>query len=678
MKKYIIILTILMVFILTGCSKSENPNVALNKIVASLSKSDYSNLYNVLSESSKKKVSKETFIKEYKDSYSALEVNSILVKASLPKKIKVDENGNIKVALQISINTIIGKRNFIYDATLRKEKVNKQTSYYLDWNESMILPELEEGDTIKVDAPSSLKAIRGKITDRNGVALATNGNSSTIGFEPRRITGDKNVTIAAAANLLGISADSINKLLSATWVKEDSFVPLQTLSISDTRISKLLALPGIEKRQNDSRVYPFSEVCAQLTGYVGTVTDTEYEKHKSEGYTKTDIIGKNGLEFTYEKRLRGVSGVSIYTVDAKGTKKKPIGDKAAINGEDIKLTIDIQLEKAAYAQLSNEAGNCAIINPLTGEVLALVSTPSYDPNLFVLGMSDSQWKALNSDPKKPLINRFANTYAPGSTFKFITAAIGLKTGKLTQGTVKNINGLNWQGNSSWGTYNVTRVDDTKGKDENLTDAFIYSDNIYFAQTALAITKDTFLEEAKKFGIGEKLNFPMSITTSQLVDKDGFKNDIQLADSGYGQGKVQISTLQLALIYSSLVNGGDIYNPLLETKDYTGAPKVSYPKVLSPDIIEAMKTDLLAVVDNPSGTGHSAQIPGMRIAGKTGTAEIKLSQDDKTGTENGWFAAVNIDNPKFLTVMMVEDVKAKGGSAFVASKVKDILKLYGNK
>lgn len=332
----------------------------------------------------------------------------------------------------------------------------------------------------------------------------------------------------------------------------------------------------------------------------------------------------------------------------------------------MKLTIDAELQKEIYEQIKQEAGTAAAIHPKTGDILALVSTPAYDPNDFVLGMSTTQWNKLNNDPQKPLLNRFAHGYAPGSTFKPITGAIGLDTGAITTQEERSITGLHWQKDSSWGNYEVTRVSDYKSP-VNLRKALVYSDNIYFAQTALAIGEEPFLQQATEFGFGEAIPIPFPVEKSKLTNAE-MRNDIQLADSGYGQGEVTMTPLHLALVYSAYVNDGSmVYPSLIQGEQHEPFWKQN---VMTKESAQIIGQDLLQVMEDPRGTGRGARVFGHQLAGKTGTAELKQKKGE-LGRENGWYAAFNVDDPRLLLVMMVEDVRGRGGSHALDSKVKRI-------
>lgn len=247
---------------------------------------------------------------------------------------------------------------------------------------------------------------------------------------------------------------------------------------------------------------------------------------------------------------------------------------------------------------------------------------------------------------------------------------GLTTGKINKDEDFGTSGRAWQKDSSWGTYNITTLATYSGK-ANLANALIYSDNIYFAKAALKIGKDTLSKELNKIGFNRGIEFPQGMTASRYGDT--FESEIQLADTGYGQGKVLVNPLHIASVYSSFVNDGNMIKPYIEYKA-NSAPEYYIENAFSKEAANTIKEDLIQVVENPGGTAYSARIDGVKIAGKTGTAEIKASQDDTTGTEIGWFNAFTTDesnNKQFLIISMVEDVKNRGGSHYLLPKVKAV-------
>jgi penicillin-binding protein len=261
--------------------------------------------------------------------------------------------------------------------------------------------------------------------------------------------------------------------------------------------------------------------------------------------------------------------------------------------------------------------------------------------------------------------RFNKTYSPGSTLKPLTAAIGLKTGATNPDEKMNIVGKTWA-KENWGGKTITRVS-TKLSQVDLLDAMMTSDNIYFARTALAIGREQFQQGLEAFGFGEDVPFAFPTNTSTITN-DGFTSEGLLADSGYGQGEIQMSPIHLSSAYSAFVNNGSMIKPYLEMKD-TASPEFWKDGVISPEHTSILLHTLSEVVNNPQGTGYDPVIPGISIAGKTGTAELKATKESQ-GEENGWFVAMNTEG-NLLVTMMIENVKERTGSHYVVPKVKQL-------
>ncbi|MFV9509713.1 penicillin-binding transpeptidase domain-containing protein [Tepidibacillus sp. LV47] len=677
MKKRLLLFS-LFVFLMiafVGCGEKTKPEDRFQAFIKSWEKQDFANMYDLTSQSTQQKIKKEEFIRRYQTIYGkkGIEVSQLEVDFQPSKEEVKPDIGEIRFSYSVKMNTLAGPYEFTGKAKLVKEKRENEENWFVVWEPSMILAGMKEGD--KVGA-RIIPAKRGEILDRNGIGLAINDTAITIGIVPEKL-GTNEETKAKIAKLLDITVDQINKELEQSGVKPNQFVPIKTLTKDQkAKIDHLTKIEGVTSQEVPIRYYPYKEITAHLIGYIGKISAEELNDLQEKGYSKTDLIGKSGLEKIFEDKLKGKNGGEIYIVDGKTKAKKIIAKLDPIDGENIQLTIDINLQKAIYEQFQKDSGTAVAIHPKTGEVLALVNSPSFNPNDFVIGMSESQWNVLKEDPKKPLLNRFAQTYIPGSVFKPITAAIGLKTGIIQPDQTKNIKGLTWQKDQSWGDYFIKRVTDP-GKPINLKDALIFSDNIYFAQTALEIGGDRFLIEAKNFGFLESLPFSFPIARSKLVAKDNFQNEIQLADTGYGQGEVTMNPLHLAIAYTPFLNDGDLLKPTL-IKGETQT-KIWKDNLIPKEVANTIFQDLIQVVENPKGTAYQPRVSGIKIAGKTGTAEIKGKQEE-TGTENGWFVAVNTDNPRLLIVMMIEDVANRGGSHYVVPKVKKIFQhkeLYPN-
>ncbi|MDE6829457.1 MAG: penicillin-binding transpeptidase domain-containing protein, partial [Lachnospiraceae bacterium] len=300
---------------------------------------------------------------------------------------------------------------------------------------------------------------------------------------------------------------------------------------------------------------------------------------------------------------------------------------------------------------------------------------SYDSNDFIRGMSTEQWNGLNEDEKQPMYNRFRQTWCPGSSFKPVIASIGLKTGTIDPGEDFGNEGLSWQKDASWGSYHVTTLH--AYEPVIMKNALIYSDNIYFAKAALKIGADTLMHSLDELEFNQEIPFDIVMSKSQYSNEGKIESEIQLADSGYGQGQILVNPLHLASIYTSFVNNGDVIKPYLRyQEDAQGEVWIS--QAFDPDIAAQVTEGMRGVVNDPNGTGYAAHRDDIALVGKTGTAEIKDSVEDTEGTEIGWFA-VFTENPEaekpILIVSMVENVKGLGGSGYVVNKDKAVLDGY---
>ncbi|HCD42588.1 MAG TPA: hypothetical protein DEQ64_02390 [Lachnoclostridium sp.] len=664
-----------------GASR-KTPDALFLEYMECLSKADYKAMYGLLDDQSHLNISEEDFITRHKNIYEGIEGSGITAQIRQVE----EKDGVAAVSYNMSLDSTAGEINFSNQVTFRKEK---KKGYQMVWNDSVIFPELGRSDKVRV---STDKAKRGSVFDRNGLLLAGKGTASSVGLVPGKMSGDSAGDLETLGNLLGMSADAIGKKLSAKWVKEDSFVPLKTIKkVDELNLGsmeprednvknkefqdELLTVPGVLITDTEVRYYPLGESGAHLVGYVQNVTAEDLEKHPDEDYLSDSVIGRSGMEALYEKELKGTNGRTITITDSGGTVKKTLAAKPRVDGTDITLTIDSTLQAEIYQTFKEDKSCTVAMNPFTGEVLALVSTPSYDDNDFILGMSEEKWASLNDDERKPMFNRFRQRFAPGSSFKPITGAIGLTTGAIDPNEDFGREGLSWRKDESWGNYYVTTLHDYSPA--ILENAFIYSDNIYFAKAALKIGYDDFMSGLDKLGFNQEIPFDISVTKSQYSNTERIETEVQLADSGYGQGQMLVNPIHLASLYTMFANQGNVIKPYLQYKAEP-EPEVWLPGACSPEIADRIRTALSKVISSEHGTGHAANRNDMELAGKTGTAEIKASKDDRTGTELGWFAVFttdpNLETP-ILLISMAEDVKDRGGSGYVVRKDKAILNSY---
>lgn len=662
------------VFFLIRKNSWESPEELLLTYMDHVSHQEYEEMYAMLDVESSGNISQEEFTERNSAIYEGIEMQNM--------KIEITEYNEKRhtVTYQTTFDTAAGSMNFESKALFLKG----EKGYELVWNDSLILPGLERADKVRV---SRTEAERGEIVDRNGRLLAGKGTASSVGIVPGKLE-DRTSAVQTMAELLDMEPEAIEKKLTASWVKEDTFVPVKTIAKVDERDllalepdedvmkekerqDQLLAIPGVMITNTEVRVYPFKEAAAHLVGYVQNVTAEDLEEHAGEGYTANSVIGRSGMESLYEKELKGQDGCRIYTEDAEGNEKAELVNTPVQNGETIQLTIDAELQNALYEEFKEDKSCSVAMHPETGEVLALVSTPSYDTNDFILGMSTEKWDALNGDENTPLLNRFRQTWCPGSSLKPVIAGIGLETGAIDPSEDYGSEGLSWQKDSSWGSYFVTTLHEAAPA--TLENALLYSDNIYFAKAALRIGAENLETSLSQLGFGEEVPFPIKMTESQYTNAEGLETEIQLADSGYGQGQMLVNPLHMACLYSAFCNEGNMIQPYLLCQD--GVETEYWIKnAFSADTARQVLEGLKKVVNDENGTGYAAHRGDMVLAGKTGTAEIKASQDDTSGTELGWFAVFTTEKTAspILLVTMTEDVKGRGGSGYVVEKDKKIL------
>ena len=652
-----------------------SPEELLVEYMSHIPEQEYEEMYAMLNIEASRNISQDDFVKRNSAIYEGIEVDNMEIEVTA-----YDEERKA-VTYQTSFDTVAGNISFENEAIFQKD----EDGYELVWDDSLIFPELGSTDKVKI---STTQANRGDILDRNGRVLAGKGVASSVGIVPGKLE-DRDESIQQIAELLEIEPEVIEKKLSAKWVKEDSFVPIKTIPKvaeielmkiepdeevlkENERQKKLLEIPGVMISDTEVREYPLGEAAAHLVGYVQSVTAEDLENHAGEGYTANSVMGKSGMEGLFEKELKGQNGSSIYIVDSAGNKKAELASIFVQDGKDIQLTIDADLQRSLYAQFKEDKSCSVAMNPYTGEVLALVSTPSYDNNDFIMGLSNEQWTALNEDENKPMYNRFRQVWCPGSTFKPIIAAIGLESEAIDPMEDYGNEGLSWQKDSSWGSYCVTTLHTYEPV--ILENALIYSDNIYFAKAALKIGTEEMESSLTELGFNEEIPFDIKMAKSQYSNTENIETEIQLADSGYGQGQVLVNPLHMACIYSAFCNEGNIIKPYLV---YQAEATVTFwmPRAFSKETANQVLEGTKKVVNDSHGTGHAAHRDDIVLAGKTGTAEIKASKDDTSGTELGWFAIYSteetVEHP-ILIISMVEDVKGRGGSGYVVKKDSAVL------
>jgi cell division protein ftsI/penicillin-binding protein 2 len=623
----LVVVAIIMIY-----SNFSSPARVIRAFYKNVNNHKYEELYNLVETD----MSKEEFTNKMKSVYDGMEVSSAWVTISI--NLKNSDVVNLKYVT--NLNTVAGKLTFSNKSTL--VKVNGK--YKIKWDNSFLYPKLKNNQKIRV---STLKAKRGAIYDRNKNILAKDAKAYSIGIVAGKIKSDDD--LRAISKLLNITYKDIKAELAKPYVVDGTFVHLKNIDREQQELkTALLKIPAVKIIDYDIREYPYNEKLSTLLGFV------------------QNDDGKSGLELTFNSQLKGLNGCEIY-VDDDGINVDTILKKDRVNGKNIDLTIDVKLQELIYEKFKDAESATVAMDYTTGEILALVSTPSYETNKISLGISDNEWNEIVNNKKKPLFTRFLSKYTPGSTMKPIVAAIGLDTDSFTDTENFGKSVKTWQKDSSWKDFYVTTLEVYNGE-SNLEKALINSDNVYFAKAALKIGKNLFKQELDRYGFNKPLNFEQNTDISVYGNID---SEAKLAVSGFGQGEMEVNPIFMAKIYSAFANNGKAVTPYILQKEGNDQNTVNSVNLIKPLTANKIKNDLKKVIDE--GTGKLAKIDGKNLYGKTGTAEIKMTKDDKSGEEIGWFNV--FDDNKLLIVNMVENAKKLNGSKFSVKNLREVFDKY---
>ncbi|MCW3795195.1 penicillin-binding transpeptidase domain-containing protein [Paenibacillus sp. LS1] len=653
------------------------PQTTVNQYIEHLQKKEFDQLYTLMTPASLQDsgMNKEQFVEKYNVIYSGMEV--FTVKAEV-KPVDVAETASddgktaaenkdadtYEVDYDLQLTTFLGEVSETHTLKLvRQELEDGSKNWQINWQPSLILTDMIKGNKVRV---RTLFPDRGNIVDRDGLPLATRGTMNEWGIVPEKLGDNPDQMIARIASHYQVSEDAIHKALAQTWVKPEYFVPIASTEEFDVPAS----LSGVTLQSKEIRYYPLGEAAAHLIGYVRKATKEDLDKDTEGYYRAEDWIGKSGLEQSMEKQLRGERGGLIEITDEAGNSRSELIRKDAVDGQDVQLTISSKQQKQLYQTLSSggDAGAMVLMNPTDGNLLALVSAPSYNPNKMVTGLSQAEWDAYSANEKLPFINRVTTRYAPGSTFKAITAAAGLMEKVTTAEKTHDISGLQWRKDDSWGGYYVKRVKSLSPV--NMVDALVYSDNIYFAMEAIEMGSAKFIDGIQKFGFGDNFGLDeLYLKPSQYANEANLdlSSEVLLADTSYGQGEMLMSPIHLASSFTPFINEGKLVKPVL----IEGKESIDPEVIITPEAANTVKDALGEVVSRQGGTAHTLNsIPG-GLAGKTGTAELKAKKGEK-GQENGFFVVFDTDSPTFLLSAVIEEVNGRGGSHYVVDKLKPFL------
>lgn len=547
----------------------------------------------------------------------------------------------------------------------------------------------------------SIKAPRGYILDRNGVVLVRNRPSYQISLLPYQLTSRDTVF----NRLLGIVDSAGNRLLDSAslhflfergrWQRFRPQRIIEDASLAQVSVIEEHAneLRGIETLVEARRDYPFGTLAAHVFGYTSEVSEEQLAKPEFSDYTYGDRIGKKGLEQQYEKEFRGENGTKFIEVNAYG---KEIGliegmaHRKAVPGHHLLTTVDFRLQKVAEEAFPDSIkGAVVVLNPQNGEIYAMVSSPRLDPNIFSLEKKElaKEWASVALDSTQPLNNRaIMGTYPPASVYKFMTASAGLEYGVIDQYTRYKPCFGGFQFGSRY-----QRCWKPEGHGSmTVVDALRESCDTYFYQAGLDIDMARINEVSRRFGLGDTLGIDLpgekrGLLMDSVIYTRRFKRlgwqwaRGQILNLSIGQGQL-VTPLQQAAMFGSLASGKGLYRPhfMKEIRSYDGKPLKRYkPFKIGPAKLKGENHQIILqamdeVVNSPRGTGKRAAVPGIRVGGKTGSAENP--QGEKT---HAWFAAAApLENPTIAIAVVMEN--AGGGGAMAAPIAGKILRTYFHK
>jgi len=683
---FLLIVIILSTLLLSSCKQDKVPPI--EKIVNYMAEREYVRIYGYLSNESKQSITIDEFSTRFENIYAEMYINKM---QSSITDYKIDDN-LCTVWYDITFDTSkFGAITMSYE----QQFIEENGDWKLIYSPSLIVPDLGENEKVYI---SDIEPKRGEIFDVNGNLLAKNDYAITVYVNVDKVS-DGDALIRTAAPLLGVTEkyikdkiqsfyDRLNKDENSeedeeenNYQSEAEIVTLKSFSPHEGLPSyikdQLLQIDGIgidTSIYTKIRTYPYGQMLSHTLGYMGVISYEESILPENINLPPEVMVGKTGLEKSYELELRGTYGYRLDVVNEQGRVVATPVYKPAVDGKDIWISIDaetqIQTEMLLMEYLTDEmAGAVVALDPTTGQIVSTASYPTYDPNSFTFGISNQQWEELtNEESNNPLYNRATiGLYPPGSTFKPFTAAVAMDTNTLSYDFAikEHISDNKWTPpNSGWVYPPITRVMATPGL-LNMRNALIYSDNIYFAYAALKVGEEQFHSELERIGFNEVITTDITLGRPRITNEGEFGKMNLLADTGYGQGELLISPLQMASMFGVFANDGDIMKPYIVEKmyvdegedyqqTYSSTPIVWKDDVFTEYVIAKLGNVLRDVVD--FGTAEAVSIDGINVYGKTGTAEIG---NDKS-REIAWFIGY-VYYPEPLLVCVTLEVPAGEGA-----------------
>ena len=663
-----------------------DPEGAARTFLEAWEKSDYAAMYSLLSPLSQDAIGLSDFQARYEAAAHAATLQQ--VEAQILNVFK--SGAKAQVSYTVTFQTAL-----VGDLTRQTEMqlLYDQGRWMISWTDRMILPELQGGNTLVMRYS---RPARANIYDRNGLGLAVQGQGKivTVGVQPDQIT-DEPTVLAALSSLLGLQPGAIKEKYAS--LPADWYVPLGEVSAADAQAgyAALSTLSGVFLSSSNTRDYPFGGVAPHVVGYLSAISAEKLAEYERKGYSGDERVGAAGLEAWGEPYLAGVRGGRLEAVSPSG-QVFGLAESQAQPAQAIYTTLDRPLQIAVQEALGQFKGAAVVLNPDTGEVLAVASNPVFDPNVFELtGQDNPALSAILNDPGKPLLNRVAQgQYPPGSVFKVPMMGAALLSGLYTRSTSYTCTGkwdLLGPGAVKY-DWTVTYGAPPHGKID-LVQALAFSCDPYFYTVAYNLYQynpEYMSQVARQFGLGEFTQIGQAAEAKGLIPDPAWKlraygepwTPGDSVNMGIGQGYVLVTPLQIAQMMAAVRNGGVLYRPQLvrHIAPPGGAPTYQFEPVVngrlpvSAEQLALIQEGLRAVTTLPGGTARfvfpNFEIP---VAGKTGTAEDPASG----GGPHAWFAgyteADRADKPDIVVVVLVENIGE--GSEFAAPIFRRIVEVY---
>jgi len=519
-----------------------------------------------------------------------------------------------------------------------------------------------------------IPAPRGLIRDRNGVVLADNRPSFDLLANPMEIE-HRDRLLGQLSKILRIPEEQLAARLDL--FRERPFEPVRLAADIGIAAATVLKekgpeLAGVEVRVSPVRHYPYGPAAVHLLGYVGQISPAELARLKDLGYRAQDDIGKMGVEEAYDGYLRGRSGVEQVQVNARLFRDRVLSRKDPVAGDDLFLTVDIRAQLILNDLLAGWKGAAVLLDPSTGDVLALVSHPSFDPNRLTRPVRRADAEEVFSRPDAPLLNRaLAGEYPPGSPFKLVVALAGLESGIAGGETVYDCPGIFVLGRSSFRCWRLEGHGPL-----NLQEAIKHSCNVYFYHLGLELGIDRIEEMGRRLGLGERSGIEIrgegaGLLPGRLWKRERFERSWYPGDTvniSIGQGYLLVTPIQMAEIGSAIANRGKLFRPRLVSKIVSPDGLVTLEEEtalrreidLPPGAWEEVLAGMRRVVNEERGTGRLAAHPSIPIAGKTGT--VQVGSPPEYGIHAWFLALAPADRPRLVLALLLEDAESGGQTA----------------